>query len=132
MKSLYETYQEILNEAVLPSRLLYFINLDAIVQFEYYDPKNPELNGKREGIIGCLGYTPAGNLAVSIYQARGHTSSFIPMWKTFLVDKIKSIDLLRTKQVLQNSRTYQKARTQFNANGHKGFSKVEAVARFLR
>ena len=132
MKSLLETYKQLLKENELKSQILFAMGNDFIVQFEYYDPTNPAMNGRREGVIGHFGKTSAGNEAISVYQYDGVTSTVKPQWKTFLLSKIKSLNIRPDKKILQNTRNAQPARNRFNPSGHRGFSQVYQNAKFTR
>ena len=127
-----EGQYKLLTENELKSQILFAMGNDFIVQFEYNDPTNTAMNGRREGVIGHFGKTSAGNEAISVYQYDGVTSTVKPQWKTFLLSKIKSLNIRKDKKILQNTRNAQPARNQFNSNGHRGFSQVYQNAKFTR
>lgn len=117
---LQETYNKLLIEATSNSRIINAINRNAIVKF-YYIGDEQEKRGWRTGEIYAFGESTRGNRVIRVYQTEGTTSTRIPAWKLFRVDKIRNF---------QHVGNFEKPQSQFNANGDNSMQKVYNIAQF--
>ena len=84
----------------------------------------PEQNGKGERIIYPVAYgtSTAGNPVVRAFQPQGSTSSEVPAWKFFRLDRIKS---WRN----DNSRTFNPSELNgFNENGDEQIETLQSIS----
>lgn len=120
MKTLLETYQQLLLEAIPNYKVINAIKNKLSVRFYYEGDKN-EQKGNREGDIYAYGESTAGNPVIRVYQTRGVTSTRIPEWKLFRVDKIRNIDYIGE---------FEEPQSKFNANGDNSMQKVYNIVKF--
>lgn len=116
-----DTYNKLLTErATSNSRVILAIKRNAIVKF-YYKGDEKEKEGWRTGEIYAFGESTRGNRVIRVYQTSGTTSTRIPDWKLFLVDKIRSF---------QHVGIFETPRPKFNSNGDNSMQKVYNIAEF--
>ena len=120
MISLYETYKEILLEATSNSRIITAIQRHAIIRF-YYKGDKTEMRGLRTGEIYAFGESKSGNRVIRVYQTGGTTSTKIPDWKLFRVDKISKFEHVGN---------YDKPQAKFNHNGDNSMQVVFNIVDF--
>ena len=118
--TLYETYKQILKEAVAISDIISAIENKGVIRF-YYAGDETENKGERLGEIYALGESKAGNKVIRVYQLRGATDTVIPNWKLFRVDKMDNIEFVRN---------YYRPRPQFNSRGDNSMSRVDKIVEF--
>lgn len=120
MSNFYQTYHQLLQEAVSNTKIINAIKNRLTVKFYYEGDKN-EQKGWREGDIYAFGESTRGNPVVRIYQLRGTTSTKVPDWKLFRVDKIKDIEYIGE---------FEKPQSKFNPQGDNSMQKVYHLAKF--
>lgn len=119
--NLFEIYKKILQEAKASnSRIINAIKNRLTVKF-YYDGDKNNQKGYREGDIYAFGESKAGNPVVRVYQLRGTTSSKVPEWKLFRVDKMRDIEYIGE---------FDNPQTKFNANGDNSMQTVYNIVQF--
>lgn len=91
-----------------------------------YQPENEGGRGKRVIQPIAYGTTKSGNLAVRAYQPYGDTSTKIPRWKLFRLDRIKSWKGHKRKRFTEPPSDFGK----FNPNGDSSMENVFLVANF--
>jgi hypothetical protein len=120
--------KQLISEGVPPSQIYNAIDNNYIIKF-YYNSEDPRKKGWREGVIGAYGSSiSTGNQLLRIYQDKGVTSTSIPKWKTFRVDKITNLNV--TKTWFFFNKKYKTAPELFNPSGDKSMSQVYKIAKF--
>lgn len=85
--SLYNTYQQIILEAIDRSRVEDAIEKKQRIRI-YYQGSEGEVSGYRNIEPYVLGLSKANNPIIRAWQLNGVTDTEAPMWKTFRLDKI--------------------------------------------
>ncbi len=86
---LYNIYKNIILENTVHNYIMDAINNRYRVKFHYYD-EDKKATGVRTVEVYALGRSKAGHEIIRGYQVFGDTSSKIPVWKTFRVDRISN------------------------------------------
>jgi hypothetical protein len=120
MTTLYETYQQVLNEAVANYKIINAIKNKLTVRF-YYDGDKNNQKGYREGDIYAFGESTKGNPVIRVYQLRGTTASRVPEWKMFRVDKIRDMEYIGE---------FERPQAKFNAGGDNSMQQVYNIVEF--
>lgn len=117
---LFETYKQILNEAVSYSEIISAIDNKNIIEF-YYTGDNTQNKGVRRAEIYTFGNSKLGNPVVRVFQLSGATDSNVPSWKLFLVKNMNNLKVVGQ---------YDQQRYGFNLNGDDGMLNVYKTAKF--
>ena len=123
MKSLFETYNLVLNEAIANSQIINPIEKKLLVKFKYDNE-----NDWREGEIYVFGKNHLGNELIRVFQLKGPSKSGNNQWKTFRKDKIKDLKVLKT--LLFWDKKFDKPRDNFNKSGDKSMTQIYNIAKF--
>lgn len=123
MKSLFETYNTVLNEAIANSQIINPIEKKLLVKFKYDNE-----NDWREGEMYVFGKNHLGNDLVRVFQVKGPTKRGNNQWKTFRTDKIKDLKVLKT--LFFFDRKFDKPRDKFNRSGDKSMTQIYNIAKF--
>lgn len=120
MKTLIETYKEIITEAISNSDVIDAINNNSVVKF-YYEGDETQNKGDRMAELYAFGLSLKGNPVVRAFQIRGATDTVIPDWKLFRLKYIRDIEVIRN---------FYRPRNGFNKNDDNGMSTVYHIAKF--
>lgn len=123
MKGLFETYIDVLEEAISNSQITNPIEKKLQVKFKYGDESS-----WREGEIYVFGKNHLGNELLRIYQTSGASKTGNNQWKTFRRDKIKDLKVLKTFFFFDKK--FDKMRDKFNTSGDKNMTQVYNIAKF--
>ena len=114
--------RDIIRENLTQSEIIDATNKKYEVLMNYTPDKDGRGGGERLIQPCAYGRSTAGNYVIRAYQPNGDSSSSVPGWKEFRVDKIKSWEP-------QKDRTFQQP-PGFNAGGDNGMSEVLTIANF--
>lgn len=117
---LFSTYRKLLFESIGYDVLIDSIENHNVIKF-YYEGDKTQKKGWRWGEIYALGESTAGNKVIRVFQIKGETDTVIPAWKLFRVDKITDIEQVRT---------FDRPRPQFNRGGDRSMARVDNIASF--
>jgi hypothetical protein len=109
---LYNLYKELIIENINRDTITNIIDQRTRATLYYDDGENNGGKGKRTVDIYAYGTSKAGNQVVRAYQPFGDTTTKIPNWKLFRVDRI--LDLTPTGYIFQN------AMDKYNIHGDEG------------
>lgn len=99
------------------------------VIINYHSKGKDEATGPRVVEVYAYGLTKAGNPVIRAFQPYGDTTSKVPSWKLFRVDRIDGWETTGQKFTQPASDYYQGA-GEFNPNGDKTMSVVYKVIQF--
>lgn len=123
MKGLFETYINVLEEAISNSQITNPIEKKLQVKFKYEDESS-----WRVGEIYVFGKNYLGNELLRIYQTEGPSQRGNNQWKTFRRDKIKELKVLKTFFFFDKK--FDKARDKFNPSGDKNMNQIYNIVKF--
>ena len=124
-----EIVREVLNEEVDVKSVNDAIDRTYEVLINYRGEEG-EHTGPREIQPVAYGTTKAGFPAIRAFQPNGDTSSRVPSWKLFRLDRIESWKPQPDRKFDEPPGFNQQALGQFNPNGDEGMSQVFKVASF--
>lgn len=124
-----EIVKEVLNEGVDVKSVNDAIDRTYEVYINYRGEEG-EHTGVREIQPVAYGTTKAGFPAIRAFQPNGDTSSRVPSWKLFRLDRIEAWDPQPDKVFDEPPGFNQQMLGQFNPNGDEGMSQVFKVASF--
>ena len=124
-----EIVREVLNEGVDVKSVNDAIDRTYEVLINYRGEEG-EHTGPREIQPVAYGTTKAGFPAIRAFQPNGDTSSRVPSWKLFRLDRIESWKPQPDRKFDEPPGFNQQALGQFNPNGDEGMSQVFKVASF--
>lgn len=130
MKGLSELLQEVLlNESVSVDDINSAIDSHNRVIINYRSKDGDEANGARVIEVYAYGLTKAGNPVIRAFQPYGDTTSKVPSWKFFRLDRIT--DWKPTEQIFSEPASdYYRGLGDFNPNGDGTMSTVYKIAKF--
>lgn len=130
MKSLNELLQEVLlNESVSVEDVNSAIDSHNRIIINYRSKDGDEANGARVIEVYAYGLTKAGNPVIRAFQPYGDTTSKVPSWKFFRLDRIT--DWKPTEQKFSEPASeHYGGLGDFNPNGDGTMSTVYKVANF--
>lgn len=125
MKTILHLFEEVINEAknVTPAIMSDWVNKHRIIKCRYRGADDDPIGtGIRYIEPHALGISPKGFVAIRAYQYSGSTTTRIPEWKIFRVDRFLYWE--------DTGKTFNTARPNFNEKGDKTFKKVYKIAKF--
>lgn len=130
MKSLSQLLQEaLLTESVSVDDVNSAIDSHNRVIINYKSKDGDEANGARVIEVYAYGLTKAGNPVIRAFQPYGDTTSKVPSWKFFRLDRIT--DWKPTEQTFSEPASdYYRGLGDFNPNGDGTMSTVYKIATF--
>ena len=130
MKGLSELLQEVLlTESVSVDDVNSAIDSHNRVIINYKSNGGDEANGARVIEVYAYGLTKAGNPVIRAFQPYGDTTSKVPSWKFFRLDRIT--DWKPTEQTFSEPASdYYRGLGDFNPNGDGTMSTVYKIAKF--
>lgn len=127
---LYKIYEELILEDVNRSEVLKAIETRYRVNIDYMGDDETE-PGKRTIEVYAFGQSKGGNLIIRAYQGFGRTTTVIPSWKMFRLDRITKWEPINIKKGIFNSPISDRTNVPaFNPNGDKSMVTVYAVTQF--
>ena len=129
-----ELFENILNkilltESVSVNEVEEVIDKHLRVIINYNSKGDPSNSGARVIEVYAYGLTKAGNPCIRAFQPYGHTTSRVPSWKFFRLDRISAWK--PTKQTFNRPADfYYKNLGDFNPNGDETMSVVYKIAQF--
>ena len=129
MHLLYEIIKELLQEDVSVEEVNDAINNTYEVEINYHSNGDNIATGRRIIQPVAYGLTKSGNPVIRAFQPYGDTTTSIPAWKIFRMDRIRNCKHLKLKIFSEPPGTYS-ADGIFNPNGDKTMSTVYTIAKF--
>ena len=126
---LYEIYKEILSENVSLDKVNDAIDNTYEVMINYHSNGEDIATGERIIQPVAYGLTKSGNPVIRAFQPYGDTTSKVPSWKFFRLDRISFWKGLYNNKFKEPPGTYN-AEGRFNQNGDKTMSIVYKIANF--
>ena len=129
-----ELFENILNkllltESVSVNEVEEAINKHIRVIIDYHSKGDPSNSGARVIEVYAYGLTKAGNPCIRAFQPYGNTTSRVPSWKFFRLDRISAWK--PTKQTFNRPADfYYQNLGDFNPNGDETMSVVYKIAQF--
>lgn len=120
----------LLTESVPVGKVNDAINRTYEVEINYHTDGKDEATGNRIIQPVAYGLTKAGNPVIRAFQPYGDTTSKIPSWKFFRLDRISSWKPKYKKVFKSPPPGMHKADGEFNPNGDKTMSIVYNIAQF--
>lgn len=99
------------------------------VVINYHSKGKDEATGSRVIEVYAYGLTKSGNPVIRAFQPYGDTTSKVPSWKLFRLDRIDSWEPTGQK-FSEPASNYYRGMGEFNPNGDKTMSVVYKVAQF--
>lgn len=116
---LYKIYKQlILENNATANNISNAIHSKRVLVIDYENDGNNQ-SGRRTIEPYCLGKTKKSLNALRAYQTSGVTSTSQPDWKIFLLNNIKSIEILDTE--------FEPNRQGFNPNGDNSFQNIYLI-----
>ena len=126
---LYEIYKELLSENVSLDKVNDAIDNTYEVMINYHSNGEDIATGERVIQPVAYGLTKSGNPVIRAFQPYGDTTSKVPSWKFFRLDRISFWKGLYNNKFKEPPGTYN-AEGNFNKNGDKTMSIVYKIANF--
>ena len=126
---LQEIYKELIIEEVSINKITDAINNTYEVEINYHSNGEDIASGKRIIQPVAYGLTKAGNPVIRAFQPYGDTTTKVPSWKFFRVDRISSWKGLYNNKFNEPPGEFN-AKGDFNADGDKSMSIVYTIAKF--
>lgn len=127
---LYNIYEGLILENINRSEVLQAIEKRYRVNIDYMGDEETE-PGKRTIEVYAFGQSKGGNLIIRAYQGFGRTTTVIPAWKIFRLDRITKWEPINVVKGIFNSPISDRADVPpFNPNGDKSMTSVYAVVQF--
>ena len=119
----------LLEESVSAKDVSNVIDSHNRVIINYHSDGKDEADGARVIEVYAYGLTKAGNPVIRAFQPYGDTTTKVPSWKFFRLDRISGWEVTDQKFSVPASDVYS-GLGEFNKNGDKTMSVVYKVARF--
>lgn len=127
---LYNIFEKLILEDVNRSEVIKAIDSRYRVNIDYMGDEETE-SGKRTIEVYAFGLSKSGNLVIRAYQGFGKTTTVIPGWKMFRLDRINRWEPINIKKGIFNSPISDRTNVpDFNPNGDKMMSTVYKVVQF--
>lgn len=124
-----EIYKELLSENVSLNKINDAIDNTYEVMINYHSNGEDIATGERVIQPVAYGLTKSGNPVIRAFQPYGDTTSKVPSWKFFRIDRITFWKGLYNNKFKEPPGTYN-AEGNFNENGDKSMSIVYKIANF--
>jgi predicted DNA-binding transcriptional regulator YafY len=131
MLKLHNLYKSLILENIDRQKVIDAIDKRYRVNIDYIGDEETT-PGKRTIEIYVFGVSKAGNLIIRAYQGFGKTTTVIPSWKTFRLDRISQWTPINTVRGIFNTPISDRGEgiPAFNPNGDKSMSTVYKIANF--
>lgn len=127
---LYNIFEGLILENVNREEVLKAIDTRYRVNIDYMGDDETE-PGKRTIEVYAFGQSKDGNLVIRAYQGFGRTTTVIPAWKLFRLDRITKWEPINVVRGIFNSPISDRADVPpFNPNGDKSMATVYKVVQF--